>query len=380
MTKKSALGQYYTPSSIAAFIVDNALKIIKKKPRRTLELAAGEGHLLMALEKVAADCKMYAIDIDSTNSSSLKLQHKNYVTFNADATKPLDFLKPHSFDFAIGNPPFLNNVIVDHYIQHLLSDILNMHVKLGSRIRAEYVFTCQYLYYLDTKGVLAIIMPESVISGVRSATFRESLIKKYKIEQVIELEESSFSTTEAKTHVIFIRNEKPDNAKIKLSSLKNAKMPIFVNSSSLIERMDYTFHSLTIKQNKKRKLTNHALIERGKLTHSSLKITDNEFIHSTTFNHDFNNNTSAVDDSLVRNGDLIMCRVGSRVAGKIREYKGSPVRFSDCIYKIRFSDDSTKREFLSFINSENGKKIITSLLRGVCSKYITKKDLEMIHF
>ncbi|MBD9719579.1 N-6 DNA methylase [Raoultella sp. RLT01] len=382
MTKQSSLGQYYTPSDIAVRIVEKALKIIGKSPSRTLELAAGEGHLLAAIELKAPNCKMYAIDIDDANCSSLKEMHPDYETFNADATKPIDFLDKLTFDFALGNPPFLNNVTVDLFIQSLLSSTLNIEIKIGKKIRAEYVFLCQYMNFLKKNGILAIILPDSIISGVKSRIFREALLRKFSIEEIVELNGSPFSKTEAKTHVLFIRNRCPNKIETKLSSFDVNKKSIMVLNDSLVDRMDFTFHKAKNKITGTRQLLNYATIQRGKLTHIDLKMMGEDYIHSTTFDKDFYLPIKSIspNKSYVTKGDVIMCRVGSRVAGKIRVYNGDPVLFTDCIYKIHFKENNIKNDFLSFITSTGGKESLMSLLRGVCSKYITKSDLESIFF
>ncbi|HFV9258440.1 TPA: hypothetical protein ACIAID_004339, partial [Enterobacter hormaechei subsp. steigerwaltii] len=146
--------------------------------------------------------------------------------------------------------------------------------------------------------------------------------------------------------------------------------------------MDFTFHKAKNKITGTRQLLNYATIQRGKLTHIDLKMMGEDYIHSTTFDKDFYLPIKSIspNKSYVTKGDVIMCRVGSRVAGKIRVYNGDPVLFTDCIYKIHFKENNIKNDFLSFITSTGGKESLMSLLRGVCSKYITKSDLESIFF
>lgn len=382
MTKRSSLGQYYTPSDIAAQIVNKALKIMGKPPSSTLELAAGEGHLLAALEMEAPCCKMYAIDVDDTNCSTLKSKHPEYETFNADATKPIPFLEEKIFDLALGNPPFLSSIPADKYIQFLLKTTLNLDVDIGKRIRMEYIFICQYLKYLEKNGLLAIILPDSIISGVKSCFFRDALLKNLKVEEIIELKGNSFSKTEAKTHVLFIRKCSPDISKTKLSSFYHNESQMWISNVALVDRMDFTFHKKNMKTTTGKKLVDYATIERGKLPHKLLKNKQKHFIHSTTFEKDFFIDAEIFYDqsSYILKGDIIMCRVGTRVAGKVRIYNGDPVMFTDCIYKIRFKDENIKNEFLRFITSSPGQASLLSLLRGVCSKYITKNDLGSIIF
>lgn len=381
MNKKNCWGQFYTPPHIATMVVTKSLEFLDKPPKFVLELAAGEGHLLQAMEEFHPQCEVHAVEIDSDNVAILERTRPTYFIHNANATKSLDCIESIKFDLGLGNPPFLD-IVIDDYIKKLIEETLEIEISVGRSIRAEYVFICQYMNSLTPNGVLAIILPETIVSGVRSRVFREKLINKWEIDEIVEISGSPFSCTEAKTHVFYIRKNKPNQSYVKLSTFGQME-PVSINKSDLLERMDYSFHKRSLKHNDSYiKLSDCASVKRGSKTHKFLKSQANVYIHSTSFDKDFSvpKKTLGNNDCYLRKGDLIMCRVGSRIVGKVREYKGGPVLFSDCIYRIRFEDKDMKKMFLKYVLSNEGKMSLQNLSRGVCSKYITKYDLNNYEF
>lgn len=379
MNKKIALGQFYTPKYISKTMIKIALDLLKTAPQTAIELAAGEGDLILELINLAPSCHISAVDIDCDNASLLKELNKNFTIYNADSTLPLDFLEGKSFQFALGNPPFLSNILVNEYIQEILHKYLGLKTTINQNIRAEYVFICQYLSLLEPNGLLAIILPESIISGHRSKKIREALLSNWQIEQILEVCGHPFDSTEAKTHILFIRKAKPTKFSIAVNQLTSSNQ---IHSLNLIEhnllkeRMDFSFLSNLFFNPKKRKLGDFAEIIRGKKSHKDLKIQGTPYIHTTNI-HEINFPSMASYNSkcIVKDGDILMCRVGSRIIGKTILFNGTATEISDCLYIIKFKDEEIKKEFFDYVNSEIGMLKLKSIARGVCSRYITKQDL-----
>ena len=382
MNKKNILGQFYTPDCISKNMISKVIKSFPQ-PQKVVELAAGEGHLLNALCQQTKVLQITAVDIDNENVSLLKSSNPNWDVFHADAMKDLKFLSKGTFDIALGNPPFLGNVVINEYLQELLKRVIGYDVKLGTKTRAEYVFICQYIELLRYGGVLAIVVPDTLISGYHSAKFRERLVEKVEVVEVEEVTSSAFEYTEARTHILYIKKSKPTKKTLTLTTDNQEGKSIEISVSDARTRMDFSNYvresSSSIKQYR---LSECAQVSRGAKTHKDLKALDCNYIHSTTFNSDFTDKTDStvLGEQHLICGDIIMCRVGSRVVGKSREYKGTPTLYSDCIYRIRFNDIKLKKKFLKFLTSKEGVSAISSFTRGVCSRYITKADLESMNF
>ncbi|MBB1507067.1 N-6 DNA methylase [Pseudoalteromonas sp. SG41-1] len=382
MNKKNILGQFYTPDCISKNMISKVIKSFPL-PQKVVELAAGEGNLLNALCQQVKVSQITAVDIDNENVCLLKKSNPDWNVFHADAMKSLDFLSKGTFDIALGNPPFLGNVVVNEYLQELLNRIIGYDVKLGTKTRAEYVFICQYLELLRYDGILAIVVPDTLISGYRSAKFRERLIEKIEVIEVEEVTSFAFEYTEAKTHILYIKKSKPTKKILRLTADSQDGKSIEISISDARTRMDFSNYVRECSNSTKQyRLSDCAHISRGAKTHKELKILNCNYIHSTTFNSDFTEKiaSTVLGEQHLAYGDIIMCRVGSRVVGKSREYKGIPTLYSDCIYRIRFNDIKLKKKFLKFLTSKEGVSTISSFTRGVCSRYITKADLESMSF
>lgn len=376
MNKKIALGQFYTPSSISLSMVTIALELLGFIPNNAIELAAGYGDLLQPLKSQVPSCEISAVDIDSQNAAYLK-NKADYHVFNKDSMEELIFLGNKKFDLALGNPPFLSNITVNPFIKKILKDYLNLDYLVDSNVRAELIFISQYISILVDNGILAIILPDSLISGINYSEFRRSLLEMWEIENILEIKGSPFALTEAKTHIVYIRKCKPKSEGIKLSSMdKDGKYykTLAIPRAMLIDRMDFSyFETNIINSYGHRRLGDFATIKRGRKTHKALKMEGNDYLHSIHVNK-YKENINFFESQ------LYLCRVGARVVGKSFLYCGRKLEFSDCLYCINFKDVDTKYDFYEYINTEEGFNKLKSITRGVCSKYLTIRDLEDFMF
>ncbi|MCH7319443.1 MULTISPECIES: N-6 DNA methylase [Acinetobacter] len=376
MNKKIALGQFYTPPSISLSMVTIALKLLGFHPSNAIELAAGYGDLIHPLKIKVPSCNITAVDIDSKNAMHLK-NNMHYQVYNKDSMSALDFLDGTKFDLALGNPPFLSNINVNDTIKKILKDYLNLNYKIGSGVRAELVFISQYISLLVDNGILAIIFPDSLISGINNTSFRKSLLEMWEIEKIIEIKGAPFEFTEAKTHIVYVRKCKPNSKKIRMFSMdQNGKCSkgIKIQRDMLIDRMDYSyFKNNCYNSGRNRVLGDFASIKRGRKTHKALIVEGGEYLHSTHVN-------KYKEFSPILESQLYLCRVGARIVGKSFLYCGTPLEFTDCLYHIDFYDSEVKKDFYSYINTEEGFNKLKSIARGVCSKYLTVKDLKEFKF
>jgi type I restriction-modification system DNA methylase subunit len=383
MNKRKVLGQFYTPDQIASTLVREALSNIHKKKIKAIELSAGEGHLLDELEKKSKTCELYAVDIDEKNSILLRHKFPNAKIYNEDGVGPLEEFMDGSFDLAIGNPPFLKYRNLDSFSEQLIDKYLDIKAVDYAGKSAEVVFMAQYLRLLKKGGILSIILPDSIISGVHYSGFRAKLLKMYDVISIIEVNNNTFVKTEAKTHIITIKNTRPKSKVVNIKTINNlgkCTESIDILKEQLINRMDYSYHIADLMLFEYR-VSEYAEVYRGKYTHKELKENKSEYLHTTNFNkvpiiEDIT--CSNVEEShYAKSGDILMCRVGSRVVGNVMKYHGPKVLVSDCIFIIRFSEQEKRDQFFEVYKKRDSLNRFT---RGVCSRYITKKDVLSLSF
>jgi len=384
MDKKKHLAQYYTPKEVADILASRALLNKNFNASKILDLAAGDGQLIKSFLSISPESKGTAVDIDPDNISELLSLGHNIQCIEADAMQPSIFKEKSLFELGLANPPFLDGIIIDRYKKSLVYQHLKLNLAIGQKVRSEFIFICQYLNYLEEDGILSIILPATLISGSKCQSFRESLLQNYELIEVYQVTDSVFQDTEADTFVLTLRKRKPsaNNVILRLITPEgNVTSEVKVKISALEKRMDPRYFILSRNEGAV-KLGDVAEIKRGSVTHKELKESYTSYIHTTNFDDEYADSSASVASNhhVLINGDVIMCRVGTRVIGKTKEFLGNNLVFSDCIYRLRFSTETYKKSFLHYINTQTGQNEIKRLSKGVCSKYLPVSELKSFCF
>jgi type I restriction-modification system DNA methylase subunit len=242
-------GQYFTPRPIVQFIVD-VLPITNTS--LVLDTSCGSGgFLLHALEKVRrqadeyftpksdkhyrhwhdfAQHKLYGIEINEQIARTAKMNmiihddgHTNVVT--SDGLIPADELRDKTnnvgfafnrFDFIITNPPFGSTVKQTekaYMSQYRLAarevDWLNPKSLAAARPNqdTEILFLEQCHKYLAEGGILAMVVPDSILTNSSLQYVRDNLEELYRIIAVVSMPQTAFTATGAgvKSSVLFLK-------------------------------------------------------------------------------------------------------------------------------------------------------------------------------
>lgn len=374
--------QYYTSDEIASLMVRC---MSKKDVGLVLDLGAGNGALTNSARKKWEDAIYIVADIDESNCNCLSEQgfnSKNIDCNTPDLDKKLG-ISYNSVDIGICNPPYEtleSNVFIEQLIDRAQIE-MNRKEKFAS---SDILFLAYNLLFLKPKGMLGIIVPYSIMTGRNYSHLRESLIKNYYIERVIELPEKSFSYTEAKTGILFIRKENNNGRKTKLNAvIENYRLSesIMVPSSQLAQRMDYSYHKWKKRQNKEEIKNNGEIsIIRGRLSHDELKKKGLPYFHTTCFNKsgiNWHYHYDAKEKCIMEQNCFLIARVGKRCIGKVHFLEEGLIQISDCIYGVLVPKEYIEH-FKLFFCSQEYFDFIKIASRGVCSLYLCKGDLETI--
>lgn len=374
--------QYYTSDKIASLMVRC---MSKKDVGLVLDLGAGNGALTNSARKKWKDAKYIVADIDESNCNCLSEQgfnSKNIDCNTPDLDKKLG-ISYNSVDIGICNPPYEtleNNDFIEQLIGRAQLE-MNRKEKFAS---SDILFLAYNLLFLKPKGMLGIIVPYSIMTGRNYSHLRESLIKNYYIERVVELPEKSFSYTEAKTGILFIRKENNNGRKTKLNAIiENYRLSesIMVPSSQLALRMDYSYHKWKKSQNKEEIKNNGEIsIIRGRLSHNELKKKGLPYFHTTCFYKsgiNWHYPYDAKEKSIMEQNCFLIARVGKRCIGKVKFLEEGLIQISDCIYGVSVPKEYIEH-FKVFFCSQEYFDFIKIASRGVCSLYLCKGDLETI--
>lgn len=381
-----ALGRYYTTDIISTLLISN---LETSKPKRILDLGVGDASLTIAAYARWEKAKYFATEIEPKKATAIEKKLAFVKVLNCDTLQPNASnklkIKFGSIDVAICNPPYVRVENKEKY-KRLFKSVDCRDFSNLPRITSEIVFFAHNLKLLKHDGELGIIVSDSLITGKEFKVFRETIFKKFNVRRIIQLPDKVFKKTEARTHIIFISKAKSENETCELlSSDINGKLSkkIVIANNLLLERMDYQYHNSKVHLTTSKKTLKEigATIKRGKFAYKELRELKISFFHSVHFKE--NNINLCFEKSIpekyhnyaAEEGDILMCRVGKRIVGKVAIVKAGKVVNSDCIYRITVPKQYRKIVLSSFLSKE-GKEWLSIFAHGVCSQVISKCDLE----
>jgi type I restriction enzyme M protein len=258
---RGEFGQYFTPRNIVKFIVD-ALPITNEK--LVLDTSCGSGgFLLHALDKVRkqadeyhddkeskehwrhwhdfAENHLYGIEISEGIARTAKMNmiihddgHTNVIAFDGlesiekmrDKTKNQGF-KGGRFDYIITNPPFGSKVKFNEkryleeyalgckdvdWIEARLNNINLLQKIARDQQTTEVLFIEQCHRFLKAGGIMAMVIPDSILTNSSMQYVRDWIEEHWRIVAVVSLPQFAFAANGAgvKSSVLFLKkyNEK----------------------------------------------------------------------------------------------------------------------------------------------------------------------------
>jgi len=258
MSKKKALGQFFTPEFIVEFIYDMILKMRPKDELtqpRIIDPACGEGIFLKYAIKnnITRPELVFGIDKDEEISKVWdelglsKIIGKNlYIQdglYDTPDCRVFTKYENRKFDIVVGNPPYggigIKNLEKDEKLYNALkkyelwknnfrksekkqegifSDESISNIKKLSkeeiirieRFPIEVLFLERFIQLAKLNGIIGIIIPEGILANSNMQYVRDWIMSKCDIEAIVSLPRSTFkdSGTTAKTAILFLRRLK----------------------------------------------------------------------------------------------------------------------------------------------------------------------------
>lgn len=202
-----------------------------------LDPAAGWGNVIR--ESISEGGEAYAVEIkqSSVNASiflsALTNKEVNYVcsdffdlvgeSHKADQNRTLSEFNQSQDDTSdLPGPGSFERVVMDPPVGVKLSDdTISSIFGQKKSIRSEEAFIAKSLELLEPGGILVSIIPEIILSGVRTRDLRENILSEYTIESIITFEGSIYSGSNAKAGLLKIRNDTPSRGeqRIRINSI-----------------------------------------------------------------------------------------------------------------------------------------------------------------
>lgn len=198
-SEKKNNGIFFTPPSTVKIILKLLVKYTSKITN-ILEPSCGSGEFLtelIKLDNVNITGIEYHKDIYHKVINDKKLATENLKIYNNDF---LTFTSKKKYDLIIGNPPYYvmkKNQVNPNYYQYF-----------DGRPNIFILFIIKSLSLLNSKGILAFVLPKSFLNSFYYNKLRKYINNNFRILK-IELCQDKYLETQQETIIFIIKNTKP---------------------------------------------------------------------------------------------------------------------------------------------------------------------------
>lgn len=245
--------QYFTPDLVADFMVES---VGANKGWKVIDPACGDG-VFLEFCALRGCSSLAGVDIDQevlrAAEERLIKYDCNVQLFNQDGLLPIqtnDTYWQGEYDLVIGNPPYaargyrvkdievLRRFELSRYNTTVNESSLFTDINVGRykySMPIEILFVEQSVKLAKEYGIIALILPISLVSGIQHYYFRKWLFKKVTVVAIVEMPTNIFKNekTNAKTFILFA---------IKKETNKKYK-PLLINIETMnIETMNIELH------------------------------------------------------------------------------------------------------------------------------------------
>lgn len=220
---RRGLGIYLTPDDVVRTIVEACAP---EKPCYVLDPACGSGTFLIETLKYwrarsngEKEVSLHGADINMRMLvlASLNIGYMDGVKFESRVQDALgsghaDWVAPNTVDLIVTNPPF--GVYVDPAVVAERRFLTAGKKVVGGRVQSEVLFIEQCLRWLRPGGLLAIIVPRSVITNESLAEARAVIDEQALLVALMTLPPETFAGTGTQTNtaVLFLKKRLPGPA------------------------------------------------------------------------------------------------------------------------------------------------------------------------
>lgn len=255
MKNKKNTGSFYTPKSIADFLVSYLSdKLQDKKNISVLEPSAGDGIFVRTIynneifsEKVK---KVVAVERSKRelNKITKAVKQKYFSAIHADF---LEFQKENKqkFSLVVGNPPYIKkNLLKENQIEHCKSIHQNANLADTKPKNIWTAFLVRCIEFTSEDGILAFVLPSELLQVKFAAELRELILKQFDRVEIFTFNELLFKDCKGQDTLLLIGERKSNNKGVfycnidKLTELEGRNFTLAQNIK--IKESKWTHHHL----------------------------------------------------------------------------------------------------------------------------------------
>ncbi len=396
---RSEFGRYYTKPAFGQLLVE---LMHLRRPSALIDLGVGGGSLTLAATKQWSNLKLLTIDIDAASSGCLsKLLSSELISTHhhllSDALEPslAKFVRKQfgNFDAAVCNPPFTTPVWRKGFDEILEASGFSGCMPVLADADSALLFLSQALRLLGSESTLGIILPDSLVSGVKYLKFRQELLRRYRVDAVVSLPRRAFMHTEAAAHIVVVQKGVGGTNFVPIRTLVNGVLHseiAVVPSEKATIRMDFNFHASLHGEPFVRQIaTVNSLgklatgIHRGSVEATASRLAGVPVFHTTdildscagtwiTLGQQFP--TSNDRRTWAEPGDILVARVGRNLESKVVGVLSGCALLTDCVYRLR-PPPGLGGTMLKQLSSDYGRAWLASRCSGVAARHLNLADL-----
>lgn len=379
------LCRFYSPEWLSELLVD-ALSGLS--PSTIVDLGSGPGSLSDVAAARWPAASVTTVDVDPAVARARRKTHPNHrhVRRNvlANGLARAVGVEPGTVDLVISNPPYtraLRSRSIDRVLAHAS---LHEPVAGWSMVPVDLVFLAQALLLARPGGVVAFVVPDTLISSEVLEAVRQIIVTQHHIEAVVQLPRRTFGKTDALAFILVIRKEGRGKT-IKLSAVDDGGLvetELEVEAKEGIRRLDCLFHAASMPTANHKSLADlGVVVTRGRSNSRHAASANGTIFHTSDFPKQPGETVSLSgapprfelsDGIIAEPGDILLARVDRRLEQKVVLVGEGAAEISDCVIRLRVPEGSRERVLAGLI-SEGGRRQIIATSRGTGARHISYK-------
>lgn len=255
MKNKKNTGSFYTPKSIADFLVSYLSdKLQDKKNISVLEPSAGDGIFVRTIynNEIFSEKVKKVVAVEQSKKELTKItkavKQKSFSAIHSDF---LEFQKENKqkFSLVVGNPPYIKkNLLKEYQIEHCKSIHQNANLADTKPKNIWTAFLVRCIEFTAENGILAFVLPSELLQVKFAAELRELILKQFERVEIFTFNELLFKDCKGQDTLLLIGERKSNDKGVfycnidKLTDLEERKFTLAQNIK--IKESKWTHHHL----------------------------------------------------------------------------------------------------------------------------------------
>jgi adenine-specific DNA-methyltransferase len=255
MRNKKNTGSFYTPKSIADFLVSYVSdKLQSKENISVLEPSAGDGIFVKTIykHKTLSEKIKRVIAVEQSkrelNKITKEIRQKSFSAIHSDFLEYQNGSK-QKFSLVVGNPPYIKkNLLRENQIEYCKDIHQNANLSDNKPKNIWTAFLVRCIEFTADDGILAFVLPSELLQVKFAAELRELILKEFERVEIFTFNELLFKDCKGQDTLLLIGERKSEDKGVfycnieKLADLEDRKFTLAQNVK--IKESKWTHHHL----------------------------------------------------------------------------------------------------------------------------------------